>query len=66
MVWQACSQHSTGACMPHHAALICKDALHGYDVATCCKPKNVLHVYSMLKDDGSPTVNVEAPHSCSI
>ena len=57
------SQHSTVACMPHHAALICKDTLHGCHVATCCKPKNVLHVLHNFSDDGSPTVNVKAPYT---
>ena len=57
------SQHSTVACLPHHAALICKDTLHGCQVATCCKPKNVLHVLHKFSDDGRPTVNVEAPYT---
>ena len=53
------SQHNRTAHLPHHAGLICKDALHGHDIATGCKSKNVLlHIaaYVMLVevvDDGS-------------
>ena len=60
------TKHSTVACTPHHAALIRKDALHGCNVASCCKPESVLHEFQRLFDDDYPTVNVEAPHGFGV
>ena len=52
--------------MLYHAALICKDTLHGLYVASCRESKNVLHVSDRLLDDSFPTVNENAPHCCWI
>ena len=49
---------------PHHAALIRKDTLHSDNVAGCCKPQHVFHVFHTLFDDTDPLVNIEAPCIC--